>query len=142
MLEITDWNQLPSPALLKQSIWIHVYYGNEKTWWLCSRCDLQEVQCTGPDGGKFSVPTQCLIFAGDIVKDRNNIPSTLKVTLVVLPAVYVTYIGLGPPIEAGPTAKGGQDRIIVNPSSPDAPGKMNLEAIRATLAELSEPVQH
>jgi hypothetical protein len=129
-----EWS-LPALPVLKHAVAVHVSYGPDQFTLLCGRAKV--VTASNPSHASFSAARPLLYAYGGRV-DLKSLPVSLTADRWLIPVEYVTYIGLGPNIFTAQTPSDEPGMIVIVPSRPTALGVMSVDAIQATLSELSD----
>jgi hypothetical protein len=132
---VNSFDDVPSPQLLKQSVWVHVTLPREQKRILCARCELKELRVVGDLF--YDTPQTCLNICGAIIENKNKVPNQLDVTFIIVPIQFVTYIGLGPAITTVPV--GEPNRVVISPEGAPPENRMSTDSIQATLREFYDP---
>jgi hypothetical protein len=127
-----DPNELPTPPLLSQIIWLHYKAGDDDGRIACVRCAIRYMNGTAM---RMATPEPFLdAWGARAPGGRGGTPADETIVATLVPCKYVTYLGLGPEFT---TKKGGvtENRLIILPTCPTAPNAMTIEKIKAALAE-------
>lgn len=137
MLVISEHRSRPRPAKLTTALWIYGERDGARFRLLCCACDL--VKATGFPDPCAQVVAPCLHLTGGAVPFGSKVPASLTAVDHVLPLTYVTYVGLGPEVDV--PQERAVELVVHSPAGrgPDRP--MSEIAVRATLAELRDPVR-
>ena len=126
----------PLPAPLKSCVIVHYHMGDQRGRFFAAGFAFHFMR----KDEHVKEDTECIHVIGDVISERGAVPQRIdRITEMILPIKYVTYLGWGPRIEFfGRYVQ--RNFVVCLPGADPAPEAMTRSQIESRLKELGHAI--